>query len=274
MDFSFADVSTGGGMAGVALLFAVFGFLRGLVKIVFSLVALAAGVIAGMWGYQHGDSIAAKLIDQPDPWMAYIVAMVIGFGSYSISRSVLNFFTRSVNQSSAVRRIGFGAPAGVFGLLFGSIVSFAGLSGVKYMGSVAELKHLDSHIHQAIELTEDIPLLVKIKQTIDASAPGRWHQKIDPINDEAELNLAKLFVIRQSRYHAARASASSSGRRVLGQPDVTQLLISGRKIAQFAKDKDFAALLNDEELKKTAQIPSAGKALIATNVEKAIGLFR
>jgi len=272
MDFSTADLTTSGGMATVAVLFAVFGFLRGLVKFVFSLVALAIGVFAAFWGFRNGDSIAAKVIETPEPWMSYGVAIIVGLGVHSIARSILNFLSGSFNNTAAGRKLGFGAPAGVLGLLMGVVFSGLGLSGLKHIGSASELEHLNNHIHQQAELSEKPPLFMRLKQMIDESKPGQWHDKVDPFNDKASLNLAKLFVLRQSDYHAARAVTSDSTRRVLGQPDVTQLLVSGDDTAQLAAEGKFLSLLNSHEIKKISQIPAAEKALLSTNIEQALGL--
>jgi len=113
---------------------------------------------------------------------------------------------------------------------------------------------------------------MQLKGLIENSKPGQWHTKLDPFNDKATLNLAKLFVLRQSPYHATRAASSGDARRVLGQPDVTQLLITDRDTANLAKEQKFLSLLNSADIRKIAGIPAAEEALLASNIEKALGL--
>lgn len=262
-------------MATVAVIFAVLGFMRGIVRFVFSILGLGAGFYAGHWGYYNGDPIVSKVIKNPDPFYAdhlpLIFAVILGLGVFSISRNILGFMTGSFNETSAAKKVGFGAPAGIFGLLSGLVFAGLGMSGVKHAASVAELHHLNDHI-SGESTDEEPPLLVQLKQTINASKPGQWHEKIDPFNDTARLNLAKLFVVRKSTYHSARASASSDAGAVLGQPDITQLLVTGKKPYHLAKDERFFRLLNSMELKKVSSIPSAEKALLGADINASVGL--
>lgn len=260
------DLSTGGLSGLVMLAFCVLGFVKGLVKMVFSLLALGLAVVAAYWGYQNGHDIAGNIVERPEPWMAVAVSVVAGIGVFSIAKSVLGFLTSGFNQTGTAQKIGFGPPAGIMGLLMGLFLVYAALSAVRYVGTVAELHRLDSLVTQKTPDAPARPFFIGLKEKIDASKPGRFHRKYDVLNDATRSTAAKLLVVRQDRVEFARLLLRD---RTGALP---ALALPDNALLKLVEEKNFPTLLRDPALKKLAADPTVQAALEELDVEKSMGL--
>ena len=64
--------------AAVVVFFILMGFVKGLVRMTFTLAALAAGALTASWGFHKGGAIAASLVSSPEPWMSAAVGVILG----------------------------------------------------------------------------------------------------------------------------------------------------------------------------------------------------
>ncbi|MGE9267574.1 MAG: CvpA family protein [Verrucomicrobiales bacterium] len=257
-NLNFNDLSTGGVIGLIVVVFAVLGFVKGLVKLLFALLAVALAAYAGWWGYQNGHSIAANIVEQPEPWMSTAVALIAGVGVYSLCRSVLGFLTSGFNSTGAAKKVGFGPPAGLFGLLVGAAMAYGAVVGVRYLGSVAELRHLDENLENPQEETSR-PLFARLKKQIDESKPGRWLREYDFLNDEEGEKLAKALVAQKEK--VALSLREDSG-------ELLKLVAFDQELAALAKERNYAALLSHPKVKEALKNPQVREALQNLDFEK------
>ncbi len=266
-DLQFNDLSTGGLMLAIGAIFVILAFVKGLVKIVFSMLSLALGVAAAYWGHQNGQSIASSLVDHPDPWMTNGVAIVAGIGVFSLSRAVLGFLTSSFNATGTAKKIGFGPPAGFFGLLMGLGIAVGVLSGVRYLGTEAEVKRVDLFLQGKNDpRQEPAPLFARLKHAIDTSKLGKFIVKYDPLNDETRAKIAKIILLRQHPIQFAKF--------VIEDPtgEILKLTAFNRELQELAKEQNYPALLNHPDLKKVAAMPAVRESLEGRSIENALGM--
>ena len=82
---SSSDLTIYGVLGLIIIAFVILGLLKGFVRMTLGLVALSAGALSGLWGFQNGSSFAGVLIEDPDPWMSAAVGLVVGFAVFFCS---------------------------------------------------------------------------------------------------------------------------------------------------------------------------------------------
>ncbi len=259
---NFNDLSTGGVIGLIVVIFAVLGFVKGLVKLFFALLSIGLAIAAAWWGYQNGHDIAANLVESPEPWMSNAVALIAGIGVFSICRTVLGFLTSGVNSTGAAKKVGFGPPAGLMGLLVGALLAYAAVVGVRYLGSVAEVRHLDERLEHP-EKDSGQPFFAMLKEKIDHSKPGRWVQQYDVFNEAGQTELGKALVAHREK--AGLKLRDESG-------ELTKLIAFDPELTQLTKEKNYAAILSHPKVRAALENPALRKALQKINVEKELGL--
>ncbi|YCM46480.1 CvpA family protein [Verrucomicrobiaceae bacterium 227] len=251
----------------VLALFAVLGFLKNFVKFFFNLIALAIGALGGLWGYNNGFSLAKNVVAKPEPWMPIAVGVLIFIIGVCFVRMILNFLSGKSNENSQVRTGGFGMPGGTFGLIFGIGVAYFMLTGVRYAGTVAEMKRLKDHLAGTIQEADKEPVFIQLKKWIDESEIGKWHQKIDFINDPARVNLAKLAVVNDNRDQLGIATQGRPSDEIL-----EALPVDDAEIRASIEEGDFAGVLRNQNLRQRARDHKNDEALLRLNIEKVLGL--
>ena len=253
-------------IAGILVLFVVLGFLKTFVRFFFNLIALGVGAVAGVWGYNNGFLIARKVVEQPASWMpgaVGVLAFVIGVCAV---RMVLSFLSGKSSEDSQVHNGGFGLKGAAFGLLFGLAIAYFLLTGVRYAGTMAELKFLRDYFAGSIENVEKEPVWAKLKHWIDDSEVGRWHQQVDFINDPARENLAKLAVVNENKDQLGVATRGRPAEEILDALPVDESLTSS------IEEGDFASVLRNKNLRESAKNNKDNDALLRLNLEKVLGI--
>lgn len=261
-NLNFNDLSTGAVMGLITVIFAVLGFVKGMVKLVFALFSIGLAILAAYWGYGNGHEIAANLVDKPEPWMSNVVALIAGIGVFSICRSISGFLTSGFNSTGAAKKVGFGPPAGFMGLLVGAVIAYAAIVGVRYLGSVAEVQYLDERLANP-KTEHSPPLFAQLKAKIDQSKPGHWLAKYDIINDPEETEFAKVLVAKHEKANIRLNEES-------GQ--LQKLIYFDPELTQLAKEKNYAAILSHPKVSNALERPSVRETLRKFDVEKRLGL--
>ena len=141
----FSDITISGAIGIILIVFIAFGFIKGLVRTAFTLVALTAGILAGLWGFQKGASIAGTLISDPDPWMSAAVGILLGLAIFFVARALFGVLLSPVGtKDSKANKLAISGS--LLGFLMGCAFAWFCLSGVRYIGTLAELGWLRAAI--------------------------------------------------------------------------------------------------------------------------------
>ncbi|MEO1844751.1 MAG: CvpA family protein, partial [Akkermansiaceae bacterium] len=185
----FSDITTSGAIGVILIVFVAFGFIKGLVRTAFTLVALTAGILAGLWGFLKG----SYLISDPDPWMSAAVGILLGLAIFFVARALFGVLLSPVGAKDG-KANKLAIPGSLLGFLMGCAFVWFCLSGVRYIGTLEELVWLRDAIADETKIEKiDQPFFSKLKRGLDASGPGQFHEKFekfDLLNDRARANLA------------------------------------------------------------------------------------
>ncbi|MEN8774984.1 MAG: CvpA family protein [Akkermansiaceae bacterium] len=254
-------------IVGIVALFTILGFLKSFVSFFFNLIALALGALAGLWAYNNGFEIAQQAITTPQPWMS----TAIGFATFILTvitiRKFLAFLSGKSGEDSQTRSGGFGLPGGVFGLLMGGCFAYFMLTGVRYAGTVSELDRLTQYVSGKIDESSKEPVFAKLKQWIDSSQIGQWHQKIDFLNDPVEANAAKLAIVKKEDPEKFSQITSQQGEEY-----IPQAIPVDPAIQEAYDRRNFGELLRNDAIQKKLRETFTDEQLRQLDIEGALGL--
>ncbi|MBK1830296.1 CvpA family protein [Verrucomicrobiaceae bacterium R5-34] len=226
------------GIIGVIIVaFFVIGFLKGLIRTVLALICLAIGGYTALWGHEHASELTGPWISNPGPWLPKIIAVITGLVVFFICRFLLKFLVDPFDRSKTGERFGFGLPAALMSLCAGLIVLWAAFTGVRYAGSLAEIRHtrhlvLANHGSDAESVTE--PLLMQAKHSLDSSSVGQWQRTTDPFDHPDRIALCKLLIM----YH---------------HPQIRQKMLLDRELNELLNDPIFIAAAYDQDVATHSQ---------------------
>jgi hypothetical protein len=274
MDFNITDIGSSGLVALVVIVTTVFGVIKGMVRMVFGLIALLISALGTYWGFMRGGPLMSGYFPDQPSWLPAVVGLVMGLAFFFISRAILGTILRPTKVIDGKTK-NLGGLGGLVGIMTGVVAVAFAISATRYLGTIAEIDRL----HQAIngkEVNKEAPVspLIIAKNFIDDSKLGQMHQKFDFINDPSRAQLAKLKVLTQEQ-HAINLAAGGnrSVYDALAQSDVRKILATTPDLElAFIEDKHWGHLLDSQRLREVAQIPAAREVLLLAEIEEALGI--
>ncbi len=269
----FSDITTSGAIGVILIVFVAFGFIKGLVRTAFTLVALTAGILAGLWGFLKG----SYLISDPDPWMSAAVGILLGLAIFFVARALFGVLLSPVGAKDG-KANKLAIPGSLLGFLMGCAFVWFCLSGVRYIGTLEELVWLRDAIADETKIEKiDQPFFSKLKRGLDASGPGQFHEKFekfDLLNDRARANLAKLTVLVDSKLAVTRAAIDKDVREAVLQEGINAMLLKQSvHLKSYIDSGQFSHLLHSKVIKEASQDEEVSATLANIDIEKALGLL-
>ena len=241
---SFPDLGATGIIAAVILALAIIGFLKGLIRTVLALICLGIAGYAALWGNEHASDLTAPWLQHPGPWMPKLIAIATGLVVFFICRYLLHFLVDPFNRSKTGKKIGFGIPAALLSLCAGLTILWLGFSGIRYGGSLAELRHTRQLVlNQGKEDTADYtpPIILQAKRALDASSAGKWQRQTDFFDAPERLLLCKLLILYHHGSSRAKLLEDETLNPLLNEPAFIELAYddSVQELAQSGKPRDL-----------------------------------
>jgi len=192
MDLDPSNLTASGILTAITMAFAIFGFVKGIFKLVLTFITLAAAAAAGYFTYTTAtDFIKEEFTALPEsaPLIAAGTAALITF---IILRSILKFLLNPFEGKDSKK------GSGLTGLIIGTALSLGGLwfaiNQLIYQGSKQEIHYWLAQDDE--DPPTSLPLISTIKQTFAHSLVGEKIAAIYPIHDPVDHTLAKLAAMR------------------------------------------------------------------------------
>lgn len=262
-----SDIGATSILIGIAVLFGIYAMMKGLAKLIFSLLGIGAGLAASYFAYVNSDKIIAKLKVTPEPWMPYAVAAVAGIGASFALHSFARTFLLKPRDHHGNRKFGFGLKAGILGLLVGVVIVASGMSGLRYADAIAQLKQFKTSL--VTGTAQDPSAISKLRNFLDQCKAGQWLQKADPINDPDKLKAAKVLVM-QSLMTPDRLEGLAplaQGFAGNGASGINAALAGSPEIRDRIAEEDFAAILESDAIREMLKDPLVRKHIHELDLE-------
>lgn len=280
------DYYQAGFFAG-AVLFVLFtawhGWRLGIARQIISILALAAAYIIGYFGGSTLGPTLARVIDFPEPALAVLGAVGLGFIVYCcISLVGAIAFKKTAQQSVGLVRLGYGLSGAACGAVYGVFLVWIMILAIRLLGSVAEtqiavVKNPRLTLGGPTPTPTPVPTppgamirgLAHMKQSLEQGAAGAMVQQVDPIPGTLYSILHKLGIM---------VSDEKSVDRFLNYPGVKPLL-DHPKIAALQNDPDitrdilsrnYFALIRNPHIITAANDTEIGELMRKFEFEKAL----
>ena len=256
------DIGITGVITLITLAFAIIGFLKGLIRTALAMVCLALAGYAALWGYEHSSELTGSWFDEPNPWIPKIGAGVSGLVVFILCRKLLKFISNPFDDSDKKEKgFGFGMPAALICLAIGLLILWGGLTGTRYIGSFAELRHTRYLAQDADDKTaarDAKPWLLDIKQTLDTSTLGKWQRSTDPFYTPGHLTLCQLLVMYNHTPTRVQMLTFPEIHKVLNNPlfielafdDEMKAIVESGKPRELFKHQGILQALEENQLRK------------------------
>ena len=247
--------------AGLYLLFEIWrGWRRGVMRHGMSVLALiVAGGVGWIFAWMTG-FISDRIIPLPYPAGRLIFGLIAALAFYFAAVALASMlFKKTSQQPPGIVRLFYGAGGGFFGLIFGLLILWGGISIFRTMGAVAEARQTALGDGQ----------LVAIKESLEEGTTGSLVDKVDIVPSNIYGLITKLLRITQSPEATARFFAYPQTQQLLTQPKLMELF-TDPAVAGAASEGNYLSLLTSPKLTEIASNPEVQKSFSGFELEKAL----
>jgi hypothetical protein len=240
--------------AGLYLLFEVWrGWRRGVVRHGVSVMALiTAGGVGWIFAWMTGP-LSNRVVPLPEPVgrILFGLAAAVAFYVAAVVLSSL-LFRRTAQQPPGPRRLVYGLGGSFFGLLFGLVILWGGISLVRTLGAVHAAQSMDPP-----------------PATAEAPAGEQWIDRIDIVPVEVYRVLTKLLRVTRDPQTAARFFAYPATQELFSQPKLVELF-NDPALTDAASGGSYLGLLTNPKLAEVARDPAVQQSFASFDWEKAL----
>lgn len=247
--------------AALYLLFEIWrGWRRGVLRHGMSVAALlVAGGIGWIFAWMTGFA-ADRIVPLPYPGGRLIFGLVAALAFYFAAVALSSLlFKRTSQQPPGLKRLFYGAGGAFFGLIFGLLMLWGGVSIFRTLGAVAEARQTAPGDAEAVAMEE----------SPGENATGGLVDKVDIVPANVYGLITKLMRVTQSPAAAARFFAYPQTQQLLAQPKIMQL-IADPAVAGAASEGNYLALLTSPKLAEAASDPEVQQFFGGFDLEKAL----
>jgi hypothetical protein len=237
-------------MMGIAVLFAVMGFARGIGRLILLAAALAAGGAAALaWlRYMPGVKLPwwEKNPEEFIKWGALGAGLLVALIIQRLLRAVF-----SGGEPGAMDR-GTRVRGGLLGFIPAVVLLWGGAVAVRWAGAASQLRHVEQAVKaQDMEPLENGDLMSRLSRSMDRGILGDILNRTDPMDSRETEAAATLLVLQANKDVENRAWRHSLVGPLMHQPSFQRL----------KGDKDVTRALSFSEYSRLLALPEMATAL-------------
>jgi len=242
--------------AGLYLLFEVWrGWRRGVVRHGVSVMALiTAGGVGWVFAWMTGP-FSDRVVPLPEPVGRILFGLAAAVALY-VAAVVLSslLFRRTAQQPPGLRRLVYGLGGSFFGLIFGLVILWGGVSLVRTLGAV-----------HAAQSPDPPPVFVAAEDP----AGGNWIDRVDILPVEVYRVLTKLLRVTRDPQTAERFFAYPPTQELFFQSKLVELF-SDPAVIDAGSGGSYLGLLTNPKLAEVARDPAVRQSFASFDWEKAL----
>ncbi|MCH7227278.1 hypothetical protein [Haloferula sp. A504] len=216
--------------------------LRGLLRILWGTLVLCLAGLAAFLSWKYAPAISREVLGHEVSALSWVLPLA----AFVLSAVLLRLLAQGLfaplrkpnkevaekNRRSPIRW----AFTLLLSLIPTALLWFGGATILRHAGSVAEIRTFV----ESGDMPDHTAFLAELKKSIDVAVPAEWFSRLDPLADEARLNLAKLISVAD--YPPPKAIP------VLEETQIRELILADPDLRQLAKDGRYSEILRDPRL--------------------------
>ena len=168
------------------------GAVRGLLR----LAALFCAWIGGSTAAGATGTIVAFFSKVPPLIEPAVAGLTVGIGIYIGISFVAGLLFKKTEDHTGVIRLGFGLGGAVCGAIFGLLFLWAGITLIRGMGALGELRVVQARNEGRSLSTENSALfLIKLKESLEQGVTGKTLKKADPLPTAFYDDIVKISMV-------------------------------------------------------------------------------
>ena len=242
------------------------GAVRGLLR----LVALFCAWIGGSMAAGATGTFVAFFSKVPPLFAPAIAAVTVGLAIY-IGISIFSglLFKRTEHHEGMVR-VGFGLGGALFGVIYGMLFLFGGITLIRGLGALGELRVVQARNEgRSLDTEQKALFLIKLKESLELGATGTTLKSADPLPTAFYDNIVKVSMIAGNQQSIERLIQYPSVLEVLKNPKV-MAFIQDPALQKAADKQNILLLLQNKHLQEIVQDPEILAQLRKVNITEAL----
>lgn len=248
-------------LAVILVAIVLFSLFKGVIKMLLLAIAAISAITTWIFIQHSGFTLLGLAINNPQPWMVQVCAWGAAIFIFAVFFHGMCWFSQLFSWRKG------GASAG--GILTTALMCFlmlwVAMVGISYYGDVSRISYYHE-LAQAHALAQEPPALphfTRLKRALRQSSATAWLEKLDPLDDLAQTNLACLVAYGCSLNDEQMESFYRTRLENCGVPHPSRFreLFRDKGLRTLVEEKRFVTLLENERLKTFLQRQNSAEVL-------------
>ena len=227
------------------------GAVRGLLR----LAALFSAWIAGTAAAGTTGTVVGFFSKVPPLLAPAVAGLTVAIGVYVGLSLLAGLLLKKTDDHAGVIRLGFGFGGAVCGAIFGLLLLWAGITLIRGMGALGELRVVQARSEGRSLGTEKTALfLIKLKESLELGITGKTLKKADPLPTAFYDDIVKISMVAGNQQAIERFLQYPGTLRILSNTNVTALILDP-ELERAAESRNLLPLLQNKHVAAAARDP-------------------
>ncbi len=243
-------------VAGLLLLYNLWrGWRLGAVRGLLRLVALFCAWIGGSATAGVTGTVIAFFTKETPLLVPAMAGLLVGLGIYTVISLISGLLFKTTENHGGIVRFGFGFFGALFGIIYGLLFLWAGITLIRGMGACGELRIVQARNEGRALGNESMALaLVKLKASLELGITGRSLSKADPLPTVFYDDIVKISMVAGNQQALERFFQYPKTLEVLKNPKVAAIL-RDPALEKASANHNILPLLRNKNVQAAAQDP-------------------
>ncbi len=177
-------------LAVLLIFIVIFSLLKGVIRMILLAIAVIGSIAVWIFLQNKGFTLLALVTDTPRNWMVQVLAWGLSIFTFAVFFHGMNWFS----QLFSWRRGGASTGGILTTILMSALMIWVATVGVSYYGNIARISYYCdlAAAHSKGEGNPAMPWFTRAKNAIRKADATAWLESIDPLESQAQANLACL----------------------------------------------------------------------------------
>jgi len=230
-----------------------FSIFKGVIRMILLAIAIISAIIVWIFIQRSGFTFLSFVTASPRPWMVQTAAWGLALFTFAIFFHGMTWFS----QLFSWRRGGASAGGILTTILMSLLMLWIATLGISYYGEIARISYYHdlAEAHQQGRPNPGMPWFTRTKNLLRRADTTGWLERIDPMEDPAQANLACLVAYGCTLQEDAYTAFYRERLAHRGIPQSGRFLdlFGDEGLRTLVREKRFVTLLENERLKTFLQ---------------------
>ncbi|MEI6323588.1 MAG: hypothetical protein WCP60_10855 [bacterium] len=258
----------------VATLFLLYelwrGWQLGAVRGMLRLAALFCAWIGGSMAAGATGTCVAFFSKVPPLFAPAIAAVSVGLAIYIGISLFSGLLFKKTEHHEGMVRMGFGLGGAFFGVIYGMLFLFGGITLIRGLGALGELRVVQARNEgRSLDTEQKSLFLIRLKESLELGETGRALKGADPLPTAFYDNIVKISMIAGNQQSIERLIQYPAVLELLKNPKVLAF-IQDPELQKAADHKNALPLIQNKHLQEIVQDPQILAQMKKINITEAL----